>query len=264
MGLARPRGDRGPVARRLIVNADDLGRSAGVDRGIVRAHREGIVTSATLMANTTDAAHAGAVARANPSLDVGVHLVLTFARPLSEPTRVRSLVTPTGEFPRRSLLLTREVDRDEALVEYRAQYARARELIGREPTHLDSHHWVHDMPALEWALGELARETGAAARTHDDAQRERLRARGIRTPDRFSREFQHAGHIDVATLLGIIHRLGDGVTELMCHPAEPDAELLSGSTYARERGEELATLTDPRVRRALADRQVALTTFAAL
>src|SRR5437867_2380204 len=131
MGLARPRGDRGPVARRLIVNADDLGRSAGVDRGIVRAHREGIVTSATLMANTTDAAHAGAVARADPSLDVGVHLVLTFARPLSEPTRVRSLVTPTGEFPRRSLLLTREVDRDEALVEYRAQYARARELIGR-------------------------------------------------------------------------------------------------------------------------------------
>src|SRR5947209_13637553 len=96
------------------------------------------------------------------------------------------------------------------------------------------------------------------------AQRERLRARGIRTPDRFSREFQHAGHIDVATLLGIIHRLGDGVTELMCHPAEPDAELLSGSTYARERGDELATLTDPRVRRALADRQVALTTFAAL
>src|SRR2546422_901914 len=173
MGLARPRGDRGPVARRLIVNADDLGRSAGVDRGIVRAHREGIVTSATLMANTTDAANAGAVARANPSLDVGVHLVLTFARPLSEPTRVRSLVTPTGEF----------------------------------------------LPA---------------------------------------------GHIDLAPLLGIIHRLGDGVTELMCHPAEPDAELLSGSTYARERGDELATLTDPRVRRALADRQVALTTFAAL
>src|SRR5437660_1307087 len=133
MGLARPRGDRGPVARRLIVTADALGRSAGVDRGIVRAHREGIVTSATLMANTTDAAHAGAVARADPSLDVGVHLVLTFARPLSEPTRVRSLVTPTGEFPRRSLLLTREVDRDEALVEYRAQYARARAPGARGP-----------------------------------------------------------------------------------------------------------------------------------
>src|SRR5437899_2323951 len=188
MGLARPRGDRGPVARRLIVNADDLGRSAGVDRGIVRAHREGIVTSATLMANTTDAAHAGAVARADPSLDVGVHLVLTFARPLSEPTRVRSLVTPTGEFPRRSLLLTREVDRDEALLEYRAQYARARELIGREPTHLDSHHWVHDMPALECRDprdSPRANVSGArSAATRSTALRSRCGATSIPTRTR--------------------------------------------------------------------------------
>src|SRR5438128_5261666 len=123
MGLARPCGDRGPVARRLIVNADDLGRSVGVDRGIVRAHREGIVTSATLMTNTSDAAHAGAVARADPSLDVGVHLVLTFARPLSESSQVRSLVTPTGEFLRRSLLLPLVVDRDAAVLEQLTAYA---------------------------------------------------------------------------------------------------------------------------------------------
>jgi predicted glycoside hydrolase/deacetylase ChbG (UPF0249 family) len=252
------------VARLLIVNADDLGRSPGVDRGIVRAHREGIVTSATLMANSPDAPHAGALARETPSLDVGVHLVLTFARPVSEPRRVPSLVTPRGEFPRPSALAEMDLAREEALVEYRAQYARAKELIGREPTHLDSHHWVHDLPALEWALGELARETGAAARIHDDGQRDRYRARGVRTPDRFCRDFQHAGHIDIATLTGILGRLEDGVTELMCHPAEPDAELLRGSTYARERAEELATLTDPLVRRALDEHGVTLTTFAAL
>src|SRR5207249_8224611 len=141
---------------------------------------------------------------------VGAHLGATYGKPLSPTDKVRSLVGEDGRFPRVSdLLRTGRPKADEALLEYRAQYRRVRELIGREPTHLDSHHWVHDMPALEWALGELARETGAAARTHDDAQRERLRARGIRTPDRFSREFQHAGHIDVATLLGIIHRLGD-------------------------------------------------------
>lgn len=246
------------------MNADDLGRTEGVDRGILHAHREGIVTSATLMANSPDAAHAGAAARTARSLDVGVHLVLTFARPLSDPRRVRSLVTETGEFPRASALPAMKVDAEEALGEFRAQYARTKELIGREPTHLDSHHWVHDLPALEWALGELARETGAAARIHDPAQRDRYRARGVRTPDRFCRDFQHAGHIDVATLTGIIEGLAEGVTELMCHPAEPDAELLSGSAYARERAEELATLTDARVRRALVEHAVALTTFAEL
>jgi predicted glycoside hydrolase/deacetylase ChbG (UPF0249 family) len=63
--------------KRLIVNADDLGRSAGIDDGIVRAHREGIVTSGTLMTNAPSTAHAALLARVTPTLDVGVHLVLT-------------------------------------------------------------------------------------------------------------------------------------------------------------------------------------------
>src|SRR2546422_7161822 len=264
MGLARPRGDRGPVARRLIVNADDLGRSAGVDRGIVRAHREGIVTSATLMANASGAGHAAALARQTPTLDVGVHLVLTFARPLTDPSRLPSLVRPDGSFGRPSELLARDLDRDEALVEYRAQYSRARETLGREPTHVDTHHWVHDHPALSWALCELARETGAAARTHDAKQRDAYRARGVRTPDRFIRAFHGEEHIDVADLLAILARLEDGVTEMMCHPGELDPELVATSAYARERPIELATLTDVRVRAALEQDHIALTTFAAL
>ena len=60
--------------------------------------------------------------------------------------------------------MSRDIDRDEALVEYRAQHEKARELLHRDPTHLDTHHWVHDHPALEWAIGELALETGAATR----------------------------------------------------------------------------------------------------
>ena len=86
----------------------------------------------------------------------------------------------------------------------------------------------------------------------------------MRTTDHFVREFQHPGHIEVADLLAVITRLEDGVTELMCHPGEPDPELLATSAYARERPIELATLTDPRVRAALERDHVALTTFAAL
>jgi predicted glycoside hydrolase/deacetylase ChbG (UPF0249 family) len=250
--------------KRLIVNADDFGRSAGVDDGIVRAHRDGIVTSTTFMTNTPSTPHAATLARATPTLDVGVHLVLTYARPLSTPSRIRSLVRKDGSFWRPSELLARPIDRDEALAEYRAQFARARELTGREPTHMDTHHWIHDHPALSWAVSELARETGAAARTHTPAQRDEYRAKGVRTTDHFTREFQHPGHIGLADLLELISRLEDGVTELMCHPGEPDPELVATSAYARERPLELAVLTDPRVRRALEADRVELTTFAAL
>src|SRR3954471_3589307 len=231
MGMARARRDRGPLARSLIVNADDFGRSAGVDDGILRAHRDGIVTSTTLMTNAPSTQHAATLARATPAPDVGVHLVLTYARPLSNPARLRSLVREDGSFWRPSELLARRIDRNEALTEYRAQFARARELIGREPTHVDTHHWVHDHPALSWAVCELARQTGAAARTHTPAQRDEYRARGVRTPDHFTREFQHPGHIEVADLLAVLGRLEDGVTELMCHPGEPDAELVATSAY---------------------------------
>ena len=262
--MACARGHRGPLARLLIVNADDFGRSAGIDDGIVRAHREGIVTSTTFMTNAPSAAHAASLARATPTLDLGVHLVLTYARPLSEPARIRSLVREDGSFWRPAELLARPIDRSEALTEYRAQYARARELSGREPTHVDTHHWVHDEPALSWAVIELARETGVAARTHTPRQRDEYRAKGVRTTDHFTREFQHPGHIGLDDLLALIARLEEGVTELMCHPGEADAELAETSAYARERPFELAVLTDPRVRDALERDHVALTTFAAV
>ncbi|MGH2470921.1 MAG: carbohydrate deacetylase [Candidatus Limnocylindria bacterium] len=252
------------MARLLIVNADDFGRSAGVDDGIVRAHREGIVSSTTFMTNAPSTAHAASLARATPTLDLGVHLVLTYGRPLSDPARIPSLVREDGSFWRPSELLARPIDRNEALVEYHAQYARARELAGREPTHIDTHHWVHDHPALSWAVCELARATGAAARTHTPAQRDEYRAKGVRTPDHFTREFQHPGHIEVADLLALLSRLDHGVTELMCHPGEPDPELVATSAYARERPIELATLTDGRVRAALERQGIVRTTFAEL
>ena len=250
--------------KRLIVNADDLGRSAGVNAGIERAHRDGIVTAATLMV-TGDAVDAvSALARRAPGLDIGVHLTLTFGRPVLPAARVRSLVEPAGGFPRApaAFLGAGRADKEEALAEYRAQYARAAAVIGRAPSHLDTHHWLHDEPALEWAIGALARETGAAVRPHDGAQRDRLRAAGIRTVDAYRRDFQHAGHVDVRTLEAILASIPDGVTELGCHPGEPDPELERTSAYAALRVVELATLTDPRVRGALDRHGVELATYA--
>lgn len=251
---------------KLIVNADDFGYTERVSAGILRAHRDGIVTATTLMTNAPYTDGAAKLARATPSLDVGVHLVLSFNRPTGDVSRYRTIVDKDGRFFRPTELLERDIDRQEALTEYRAQYEKARELLGRKPTHVDTHHWVHDHPALEWAIGELARETGAAARIHSDEQRDRLRARGVRTPDQFAREFQYEGKVGVEPLLALLERLakGSGVTELMCHPGETDDALLKKSGYARERPTELATLTDPRVRAAVKDLDITLATFAGM
>lgn len=251
---------------KLIVNADDFGYAESVSTGILRAHRNGIVTATTFMTNAPHTEAAARLARTAPSLDVGVHLVASFNRPTGDISRCRSLVDEDGKFYRPKELMSRAIVPEEALYEYRAQYDKARELLGREPTHLDTHHWVHDHPALEWAIGELALETGAAARIHSDEQRDRLRARGVRTPDHFAREFQYEGKVGVEQLLDLLDQLADrdDVAELMCHPGETDEALIKKSGYARERPTELATLTDPRVHAAVKDLGITLATFADL
>lgn len=253
---------------RLIVNADDFGYTPGVTAGILRAHREGIVTATTLMANAPDSEGAGRVARYTPTLDVGVHVVFTYGRSLTPAARVPSLVNADGEFPRvRDLLRSGQPRAEDALIEARAQYARAKELIGREPTHLDTHHWVHDMRALEDAMLALAQETGCALRAHDGRQRARFRDTGVRCTDRFVRDFQHSGKIGVESLVMLLEHLDEqeaGTVELMCHPGEPDEPLLSGSTYAAERGVELRTLVDPAVRDAIARMRIELANYSAL
>jgi predicted glycoside hydrolase/deacetylase ChbG (UPF0249 family) len=239
---------------RLVVNADDLGYTPGVTRGIFAAHRDGIVTATTLMPNAPDTEGAARVARTLPALDVGVHLVFSYGRPLSAIGAVRSLVTEEGRFPRPSEVMRGDARSEEVLAEARAQYLRVRDLLGRDPTHLDTHHWVHDHPAIEAAVIELATQTGAALRSQSPAQRDRVRAAGLRTADRFVRDFQAPRPVDVDSLVSLLERLAldEGTAELMCHPGSPDEALLRGSTYAAERGTELATLTDPAVRAAIA------------
>ncbi len=248
--------------KRLIVNADDLGYSAGVDAGILRAYRDGIVTSTTLMTNVPGAMRAALLVRDAPRLDVGVHLVLTYGRPLSDPATVPSLVGSDGAFLRpRSVVGTGRIRTEEALREYRAQHARGRELLGRDPSHVDTHHWVEEDPDVREAFIALARDTGAAVRSITPAIRDLARAAGLRTTDRYRRDFQHRGHIDTAALLGILVSLEDGVTELGCHPGEPDAGLEAISSYARERPVELASIVDPAVRAKVDELGLVLSTF---
>jgi len=253
----------GTPLKRLIVNADDFGRTAGINRGVVAAHQKGIVTSATLMVTYAPAAEAAALARQNPDLGVGLHVALTGGPPALPPEQLPSLVDFQGRLPPKPDGLG-DANPAEVLAEARAQLRRFRELMGRDPTHMDSHHHSHrESSAVLDALCTLAWETGLPVRSNSPAVAERLKREGIRTTDHFVEEFYDKG----ATLEEVVRIIGDlkpGTTELMCHPAVVDEDLRDTSGYAEPRTRELQVLTHHDVRQTIQAAGVRLTTFAAL
>jgi len=246
----------------LIVNADDFGRTPGINRGIVEAHRDGIVTSTTMMVNYPAAAEAAKLAESCPALGVGLHLALT-GGPSALPARmIPTLVDGDGRLPSKPEGLTRAT-LGEVLAEGRAQLARFRALMGRLPTHFDSHHHSHRLPVVFEALAKLAGETNLPVRCASPGMAERLRAAGIRTTDTFVESFFDES-ATLETLRSILSSLGDGSCELMCHPAYADPELVATSGYARAREKELAVLTSRAAREAVDAHGISLANFARL
>lgn len=236
-------------AKRLIVNADDFGRTSGINRGIVTAHRQGIVTSATLMVAYAPAAEAAALAWDHPGLGVGLHVALTGGPPVLPPERIPSLVDSAGLLPAKPEGLGRARPA-EVLAEARAQLRRFREIVKRDPTHFDSHHHSHRTPAVLEALLTLAWETGLPVRCASPDMRERLRRENVRTTDAFVEDFFDQ-QVLLETLLRIVDEVRVGTTELMCHPAVVDDDLRGSSGYAEMRAKELELLTHREVRQAM-------------
>lgn len=246
---------------RLIVNADDFGRTPGVNRGVVEAHRRGVVTSATMMVNQPAAEEAAALAR-DTTLGVGLHLCLTDGSPTLPPPIVPSLVDRHGVFSKAIEGLAK-ADPVELQSEIRAQVRRFALLMGRLPTHLDGHHHCHEVPGVLDAVIPVAREMRLPVRSTSVEVRARLWREGVRTPEGFVADF-HGERATVATLISTLDRLLPGVTELMCHPAEVDEALSGSSSYAAPRAQELLALTDPRVQDKVEKAGVVLTDFGRL
>ncbi len=247
------------AARRLIVNADDLGRTRGINEGILEAHRRGIVTSATLMVNYESAREAVAMLENAPGLGLGLHVALTGGEPTLPADQVPSLVDARGLLPAKPEGLL-HVAPHEIAMEARAQLERFRELTGAEPTHFDSHHHSHRIPAVSDALIELARECERPVRCASLAVRQRLGEAGIATSDAFVESF-FGEAASLSVLLEILSELESGTTELMCHPGRVDETLRLGSSYVDERESELAVLTDPRVVAAVEELGIRLVNF---
>ncbi len=221
--------------RMLIVNADDFGRSRGVNQGIAIAHEDGIVTSASLMVRRPAAPEAAAYARNHLQLSIGLHVEL-------------------GEWVYRDdrWEVVQEVP-GPADEEVQRQLAAFISLVGHQPTHLDSHQHVHRQGEVGAVLSSVARELGVPLRAYDP----RIRfcgdfygqtAKGESLPDA----------IKVEALVDLLAALPDGVTELGCHPGvRTDDDL----PYGRERSIEVQTLCDPRVRAALATNGITLCSY---
>ncbi len=212
---------------RLIVNADDLGLTDGVNDGVIEAHEHGIVTSASLMVSGPAATHAARAARAHPGLSVGLHFVEDRAAILDDATALAAA--------------------------FDAQLRRFRELLGREPTHVDSHHHVHMTRIAAFAplvapLGVPLRGDGSVAYVGD------FYAHRADGPTDLSR-------ITPERLIELVRAQGaNEPIELGCHPGVVTDALTS--SYREPRAVELETLTAPDLREALERAGFELVSFA--
>jgi predicted glycoside hydrolase/deacetylase ChbG (UPF0249 family) len=229
--------------RILIVNADDFGQCPGVNAGVIEAHERGIVTSASLLVDWPAAAEAADYARAHPSLGVGLHL------DLGQWTYVEG--EWALDYERVSLS-----DPEAIELEVRRQLDLFRDLVGRDPTHLDSHQHVHLQEPAESVIARFAAELGVVLRDRSSTVRHCGDFYGqTGTGEPFPEG------IRVERLVELIESLPPGKSELACHPGRglrPDA------VYGPERERELAALCDPRAREAIERHGVILRSFADL
>ena len=249
----------------LIVNADDFGRSPGINAGIIRAHLDGIVSSTTLIVNTPWTGAAVIAARAVPTLGIGLHLNFCYGAPLSAPELVRSLVNTDGHLKTDTRELARVATADDIRTETTAQIERFRVALGRDPTHLDSHKHLHSTASFAPVVASVAAAAGLPVRATSAEDRDVFRSAGAATPDAFEGRFHglDGEGVEVALLVQIICELQDGVTELMCHPGVVDEHILD-SSYSSDRERELAALCSAEVRQAIDRRGITLATFDAV
>ncbi|MBK7864489.1 MAG: ChbG/HpnK family deacetylase [Archangiaceae bacterium] len=270
---------------RLVVNADDLGLHPRIDEGILRAHSEGIVTSASLLVAGRNAPRAARAAR-EAGLPLGVHLCLTsHLTPSAPPSAVRWLA-PGGRFRRdwgelSTAWLAGLIPAAEIELELTAQLERAREQ-GVEPDHLDVHQHVHLMPGLARIVERLAERRALPLRWPRELPRATwlrrpsawakaalLSTLGMVRPARGARRVKAVGLFDSgglseARLLKLLSRLGEGDWELMCHPGLGPGTVPEDPAWRYDWEAELAALCSPRVREVLRKREITLVSYRAL
>ena len=280
--------------RRLIVNADDFGLTSGVNRAIVEAHNHGVVTSATLMANSSAFSEAVTLSKSAPDLSVGCHVVLVDGSAVSDPKQVPSLLRSDGKFHDSlatfaRLALQGKLRATEIEAEVIAQI-RSLQAAGISVSHVDTHKHTHMLPPVLRAVLKAARACGVAAirnpfepvhpghllkypdtwkrwfevrvlRGFSAKFHEAVQEAGLHTPDG-TVGIVATGSLGQQFLEFLLENLSEGVWELVCHPGYNDEQLRSVRTRLREsREDELRALTSAATRDCLVERGVELISY---
>jgi len=282
--------------RRLIINADDFGLTAGVNRAIVEAYERGVLTSTTLMANSLAFDDAVQLAKGHSSLSTGCHVVLVDGKPLIDPGRLPNLVDGKDRNSFREGIsgfairaLSGRIDPDQVEAETTAQI-RKLQAYGVLVSHVDSHKHTHMFPAALQGILRASRTCGVTAirnpfevvaanfarlqrglwkryaqvkTLHGLAGyfRKAVAKAGLRTPDG-TLGIVATGHLNPDLFRNIAENMPEGTWEFVCHPGYLDADLRSITTRLREsRVEELAVLTSADTRTALERRGVQLISY---
>jgi len=276
--------------RQLIVSADDFGYTRGVNRAILEACREGVVTSTSLLANGAAFEDAVEAAASEIRLDVGCHLNFIEGRPVSPPERIPHLVGKNGRFfPAWQLALRLTLGMvPESEIEREAA-AQIEKLLqaGVRVSHVDTHKHTHTHPAVARAIARAVRRLGigwirrpfenflpgGAARL--SAKRllvgslhllapsfeRRMAAMDMAVPDFFT-GIVLTGRLTRQEFSATLAALPEGTTEVMCHPGYCDAELDGAPTrLRREREMERETVSDGSWRARMEELGIELTSF---
>lgn len=238
------------MSKRVIVNADDFGLSEAVNHGILKAHKKGIVTSTTIMANMPGFHHGIEIAKANPDLHVGVHLTLTAYKPVLQDHK--HIVTEDGYFRKQGEIS--QIDTNEAYRELKAQIDKVLN-TGLKIDHLDSHHHIHTLPVLKNVIERLQQEYHLPIRggfTYDTP---------IQNKTILLDQFYDEG-VTTENFHKMMSELEDGKTyDLMCHPAFICYFLYHITSYSMKRIDELHLLCSEEFRQIINEEQIELITY---
>lgn len=227
---------------KLIVNGDDFGYTMANTLGIIEAFQKGILRSTTTLTNSKYIEEAAQLSKENPTLGVGVHLTLTLGKPITEN---QTLHDENGNFyAGRKMIWSKNPDYDEIYHEWKAQIERFVEVFKKNPTHLDSHHSVHDAtPEALQVAQRLANEYHLPLRRYSEY------------------EFVSGFYGDTATkeiFLKLLDEHADENIEIMVHPGYCDLELYRESSYSLGRIKELDVLCDEDVLKYIKENNVEL------
>ena len=215
---------------KLILNADDFGLSASVNKGIIDCFNEGLISSTTMMMNTPYTDEAIKLAKEHNIKNIGIHLNLTYGKSVLPASEVPSLVDENGIFHYVCMLgyYTQYLD---AKKELRAQIEKFLD-SGLTPDHLDHHHYFNEIPNILKAYLELAEEYKLPVRSMDENARNRAREMGVKTTDEFSFAF-HGNGVDISTF-GVLKSLfwkRDISLEVLTHVGYIDDYTRSQTNY---------------------------------